>query len=226
MELIWIEIRVKNSKNILLDEMELIWIEIRVKNSKNILLCIMYKPPDSSTHLTKIFTNSLRNMLSVATKEKKELILLGDLNVNYLSNADHKEIKELFLLYGLSQVIKSATRYDLHHQTSSLIDVILVKNASSIARSEVIPMSIGDHDTIGSVFKINTAKFSARKIQCRDYRHYNPQEMCNDIRNSDLHKIRDITSVNDAWRIFRDTLVTIFRLHLLKNELKGNLALG
>ena len=29
------------------DQIESIWIEIRIKNSKNMLLCILYKPPDS-----------------------------------------------------------------------------------------------------------------------------------------------------------------------------------
>ena len=162
-------------------------------------------------------------MLSLASKEKKELILLGTLNINYLVTAEHKEIKELFQLYGLSQVIETATRYDSHHHTSSLIDVIFVKNASLITATEVIPMSIGDHDMICCVYKMNNGKFSAKTIHCRDYKNYNPNEMCNDIRNSNLHKIKDILSVNDAWILFRDTLTTIFQKHapLIEKRVKG-----
>ena len=45
-------------------------------------------------------------------------------------------------------------RYDLQHNSSSFIDVIFVKETSRIAKSEVLPMSISDHDMIGLVYKM------------------------------------------------------------------------
>ena len=57
-------------------------------------------------------------MLSTASKENMEIMLMGDLNIDYLSNTDHREIKYIFLLHGLTQIIKSPTRYDLHHNSS------------------------------------------------------------------------------------------------------------
>ena len=82
-------------------------------------------------------------------------------------------------------------------------------------------MSIGDHDMIGCVYKMKNYKFSARTIYCRDYTNYNPQEMCNDIRNSDLHAVKNSSSVNDAWKLFRDTLTKIFQRHAPLIEKKG-----
>ena len=73
-------------------------------------------------------------MLSMATKENTEIILMGDLDINHLNNTDHHEIKDIFLLHGLTQIIKSLTRHDLQHSSSSLIDVIFVKEASRIAK--------------------------------------------------------------------------------------------
>ena len=66
-------------------------------------------------------------MLSMASKENTEIILMGDLNINHLNNTDHREIEGIFLLHGLTQIIKSPTRYDLHDNSSSLIDIIFVK---------------------------------------------------------------------------------------------------
>ena len=90
----------------------------------------------------------------MASKENTKINLMGDLNINYLNNTDHRAIKYIFLLYGLMQIIKSPTRYDLHHNSSSLIDVIFVKETSRITKSEVLSMSISDHD-IGCVYKMS-----------------------------------------------------------------------
>ena len=79
---------------------ERIFIELQIKNSKNMLISTFYRPPDSSIHLLNIFERLLQIKLSLATKENKELILLGDLNVNYSSKQDHKEIKDIFTLNG------------------------------------------------------------------------------------------------------------------------------
>ena len=145
-----------------------------------------YRPPDSSLHLTDDFTNIFSNMLLMASKENTEIILMIDLNINYLNNTDHREIKYIFLLHGLTQIIKSLTHYELHHNSSSLIDVIFVKETSQIAKSEVLTMSISDHDMIGCVYKMNNIKFNGRTIRCRDYRNYNPEQLQKDIRESNL----------------------------------------
>ena len=169
-------------KDLELMEIESIWIEIRIKKSKNVLLCTTYRPPDSSLHLTDNFADIFSNILSTDSKENIEIILISDLNINYLNNTDHYKIKNIFLPHGLTPIIKSPTRYDLHHKSSSLIDVIFVKETSRTAKSEVFPMSISDHDIIGCVYKMNNIKFSGRTIRCRDYRNYNPEQLQKDIR--------------------------------------------
>ena len=115
------------------------------------LISTFYRPPDTSKHLSNNFEHSIQHKLSIATNEKKELILLGDLNVNYSCNQYHKEIKDIFALNGMTQIITCDTRFDLHHNTSTLIDVIFVKYTFAVKRSSVIPMSIGDHDMVGFV---------------------------------------------------------------------------
>ena len=87
---------------------------------------------------------------------------------------------------GLTQIIKSPTRYDLHTISSSLIDIIFLKETLGTAKSEVLPMSISDHDMIGCVYKMNNIKFNGRTIRCRDYRNYNPEQLEKDNRESNL----------------------------------------
>ena len=105
-------------KDLELTEIESIWIEIRIKKSKNILLHTTYRLPDSPLHLTDNFANVFGNMFSTASKKNIEIILMGDLNIVYLNNTDHRKIKDIFLHDGLTQIIKSPTCYDLHHNSS------------------------------------------------------------------------------------------------------------
>ena len=49
-------------------------------------------------------------MLSQAMNSSKEVILLGDVNVNYLRTNDHKPFKQILELFGLKQIFKKPTR--------------------------------------------------------------------------------------------------------------------
>ena len=53
----------------------------------------------------------------------KELILLGDMNVNYVVKDDQNEIKSVISSHGIEELIKQPTRFDLAHKTSTLIDI-------------------------------------------------------------------------------------------------------
>ena len=71
------------------------WLEINVRNSKSLLVGILYRPPDTSSYLNEDFEQSFDDMLGTAIAEEKETIIIGDLNCNYLKDADHKSIKRM-----------------------------------------------------------------------------------------------------------------------------------
>ena len=91
-------------------ELESIWIEVFPHKSKSILICVMYRPPDSSSYVPKDFSNFLSTQLSSATKSNNEL------NINYLEAGNHFNIKTLLTILGLEQLIKQATRITKIHQ--------------------------------------------------------------------------------------------------------------
>ena len=62
---------------------ECLWLEIFPPKTKSYYLCVMYRPPDTSDYLPSDFNEVFTNMLSVATKDSKECILTGDVNVNF-----------------------------------------------------------------------------------------------------------------------------------------------
>ncbi|MEM6812728.1 MAG: endonuclease/exonuclease/phosphatase family protein, partial [Pseudomonadota bacterium] len=126
------------------EHVENIWIEINIPKSANILPGVYYRPPNTSKFFSKDFDNILNETLRSATDEQKEIILMGDLNVNYLSKSDNKNFKELLSLCGLTQLINVPTR--VTQDSKSLIDIIATNNESSIVSTNVFPLSIGDHD--------------------------------------------------------------------------------
>ena len=73
--------------------------------------------------MSKNFENSFLNTINKVNTENKELIIIGDLNVNYLDKSSHRHLKDNLALQGLKQIIKEATRTTKDSQT--LIDIIL-----------------------------------------------------------------------------------------------------
>ena len=63
--------------------LEAIWIELIQPHSKGILLGTFYHPPDGSDLLDAEFMSLFENVLEVANAEKKEVIIMGNLNCNF-----------------------------------------------------------------------------------------------------------------------------------------------
>ena len=82
---------------------ENMWIELHIKNSSNILISSIYRPPNGSKFLSKDFFDYFESNLSLGTSETKEVIIMGDLNVNYLKTKDDSDIKNLLTTFGFTQ---------------------------------------------------------------------------------------------------------------------------
>ena len=142
------------------------------------LIAIVYRTPDSSKYFQKDFNACLNSMLTKATEECKETMIIGDAIVNFLTEKDNKELKSIHCdrgVFGLKKIITKPTR--ISETTETLLDVILTNNPSNIAKHDVISTSIGDHDMPGCVRKINNSSFRPRIITCRDYKNYSPGKM-------------------------------------------------
>ena len=122
-------------------------------------------------------------MLPTATAENKEVIVLGDVNVNYFVKEDNREFKEILTLLGLKQIAKDATR--TCETTKTLIDIIASNNCKNIQSINVFPSGFSDHDLIGCIRKAHHLRFKPKEIRCRDYRSYNPDQLNQDLMEAD-----------------------------------------
>ena len=90
--------------------------------------------------LSDLKYNLLDSVLSLISVEGKELSLLGDINCNYLGKKNNTEVKSIFTLYGLKQLITVATR--ITKESSTLIDVILTNKPSRVTMSTIYLLMI------------------------------------------------------------------------------------
>lgn len=92
-------------------------------NHKPIVVILAYRPPSGNNRYA---CDAIKDYLqSIDNLDKKEVILMGDLNWDYLNTVDigHKMIEEVCDEFALEQKIKEATR--IARDSSTLIDVIL-----------------------------------------------------------------------------------------------------
>ena len=187
------------------------WVEVFIKNTRSFLIGVYYRPPDTSDHLPTNFNGAFGNTLRESVREGKDVIIMGDFNVNFLKQDEHKDFKALVRLYGFTQVIKRPTR--ISKDTSTLINLILVNNQAIISESGVFPMSISDHDMVGCIRKLHNTKFAHRIINCRNYSSYDPQLMKEDFKTVDWRPVFNTNDVNMALDYFNDVVKGIFDRH-------------
>ena len=135
--------------------------------------------PKGSNYLQKNCNELFAESLELVYSESKEVVLLGDLNVDYLKRNENKDIKSIISDNGFTQVIKRATRTT--KDTKSLIDIIATNRLELISASIVFQSS--DHDLVGCTRKINHQKHAPKTINCSDYKSYDPTSMNREFEN-------------------------------------------
>ena len=200
---------------------ECIWLEILLPLTKSFIIGILYRPPDSSKHLNKNFNNTFCNRLASINSENKEIIVLGDINCDYLKAKDHHELKDSLTLNGFKQLIKKATRITEHSRT--LIDVILTTQVSNISKSDVIPSDLSDHDMIACVRKLNNIKNLPKTVKCRNYKNYDAKKVCEELNDKNWNTLYNISDTNCAWNYLKNILRETIDLHapIITKRVKG-----
>ena len=120
----------------------------------------MYRPPSSQCVWYTIFEEELQK----ASVNDTEIIILGDLNIDYMvPNAIPKSWTNLLNTFDLHQLITEPTR--VCKTRESCLDHIYVTHPSSIVEIKIPHYGISDH------FPISFSKMHHKK-QPKKYSHY------------------------------------------------------
>ncbi len=98
--------------------LECVWVELRL-NGKRILIGVFYRPPNSTPDVLRDMERSIDLAVDTGIDD---IIVTGDLNLNFLAHATRRKLDSLFLPYGFHQTIPEPTHYTYH--SHSLIDAM------------------------------------------------------------------------------------------------------
>ena len=160
-------------------------------------------------------------MMIKANTPSKEIIIMGDYNANYNKKGDYKEFKNILLLNGFTQMIKSPTR--VTKDSSTVIDIIASNNESNIKDTVTIPTSLNNHFMVGSLCKLNHQKFLPKEVKFRDYSKYNVDILIQQLTAVDWSIIYDCENVDNCVELLTDILEKHFNENapLTSKRVKG-----
>ena len=124
----------------------MLWLQIRLK-SRPLYIGCLYRPPDEKVQYWNVLDDTLEGL------EGEELVLMGDLNVDTMSNSDtnRPHLNKICAPLQLKNLVSFPTRFSPTSQRS--IDVIL-SNSVLLNSSVVEHMDFTDHALVYSAVKM------------------------------------------------------------------------
>ena len=200
--------------------LEQLWICLRKPNVRNAIFGVVYRPPTAKVDET---INELNNSMEfVRSLSNVEIILAGDLNINY--NLRHSRSFELLKnferKYNLNQLIKAPTR--IVEGSKSLIDLIFT-DVEFIHRSGVVDTDISDHQPIFLVKKKERISKDFKYITGRSYSRYDKEIFQEDILHHGLWDMYWNMNTNDLellWSYMLHIITEIADIHCPIRKMK------
>ncbi len=158
--------------------------------------------PDISSALPSLFQ-------IVSDLDAKELVVLGELNWNWL-HSPTDEFKNYCNALHLFQMVDSPTRPNLKYpEKSSLIDLVLHKYSTV----SMFTNDISDHCVIATVRNTKIPKTKPSIITKRDMKHFSAQGFFHDLNNLEWEQINLIPDLEIALEFFYNSFSALVDKH-------------
>ncbi|CAC5361240.1 unnamed protein product [Mytilus coruscus] len=122
-----------------------------------------FTPPNAPITSLDHFENLLDNVIDT----DKNVILLGDLNIDLLKAGPPSRISRICERYGIENVVQEPTR--ITSSTATLLDPIYINNLSILRNSMVLPSFCSDHCPTLIEINFSTARQKAYSKVVYDY---------------------------------------------------------
>ena len=187
--------------SIINDHYESVWIEIKNKSSKNVVVGCIYRHPHDTIEIYNSFLEYIEPILSKITNENKEIYLCGDFNSDILKidlNNSYKHFYELMSSYSLAPYILLPTR--IQGDSATIVDNIFTNNTTNKIISGNIVTDISDH--FSQFISVQRRRIDLKYITLykRDYSQFSEQSFRDDVSIQIFNK--ELTDVNDQFNDF------------------------
>ena len=208
---VYVNVRVRCRRRLDLEHIniECITLEFYLNNTKH-LLFFCYRPPNYSP---SVFFNILSTLLSTAEQENSVLTLLGDFNSKHPSwdssaqpNIAGTKLAGLLLDFGLSQEVRTPTRYSHDGKYRSVLDLFATSRPDTITKV-IVSEPISDHCSVSVLLQAHTVPSHAYGVQIPDFNRADWPGLRNALAKAQLlDAILGTTDVNVAWSTWRNII--------------------
>lgn len=150
----------------------------------------------------------LVTVANIFSGDNSYLIIGGDFNLDFAVNSNRLLDRHLILDFEnktlLKQVINQPTR--ISKKSSTIIDLIFVKDQRNFAESGVIQYNISDHDIVFVSYKHLPLKSKTTSFTFRSLKNFNIAKLCYTLNSLDWSCYFEIVDPARCW----NTLKTIY----------------
>ena len=193
------------------DGIEAMWLEVKHEFQKAFLLGYTYRPPSSPQRWMTDFEQILEQVFT----ENKEVILLGDFNLNLLDKNNHvRNWLQVTESVNLFQLVDTPTRVTA--LSSTVIDHAYSNMPENIVDIFVPVYAISDHYPVCLTRKMSSNSPSGsqhKTITYRYMRHFDNIEFLEDLESQPWSMLDNCENPNNALDFFLQIFETVLNKH-------------
>ena len=197
--------------------MEILWSEVIANNNNKLLIGVIYRPPNSKAEYWDNFLYNLQQALDLNIP----ILLLGDFNVNMLSNQS-RQFKLLLQRLNLTNLINNATNFTTN--TGTCIDLILTNNTSLIQNQYTTAPFCSSRSVISVEINFTVHKQYAYKRVVRNYENVNFHALNEELSQVDWNNtVFNSDNINEIYSNFISSLNNCIDNHIPKKPSPSDL---
>ena len=190
-------------------DVELVFVRIHIGNSPCIVGSI-YRVPNANSSYLDLIIKQIEKVSVFNTKT----IIMGDFNLNIHGESKGNIVKEIEVLFQLTQLISDYTR--VTSTSSTTLDLIFTNVPNKHIETGVIDKSASDHFFTFTTLSLKYKhKPKMHKYKRRRYaKFFNKELFLNDIVNSHVfNNIKSFNNVNIAWQEWKKEYLYLCNKH-------------
>lgn len=212
--------------DLMLPEIEILWVEAHLPQSRPLLVGCCYRPPGAAPE----YLDHVCRAVELLSQEHKDIFLLGDFNIDWLSNSSLKE--ELAFVTtdcGLAQLVTLPTRVTVNsygQQTLSCIDHIYTNVPRLCSKPTSTATGCSDHNVVGVTVNRKAPRAAEEIIIQRSFRGFSPRGLLSDLQAVNWDRVYETPDPESALSSFLDIFCPIADRHapLMMYRVKNNFA--
>ena len=192
-----------------------IFIEIDAhdKNTRPLVLGNIYRSP-SFNSITD-FSQSLSSIVERINSENKDVIIVGDTNIDLIKSNTNKETSDFLdcmISNDLFPKITIPTR--VTHTSATLIDHIYTNNKNPTTIAGTLKTDISDHFSNFIFYKWTPIRIIPKLVTYRNYSTEAIEKFKNALQETNWESILNDTNTNSAYDKFLDIYTSLLNEHL------------